>query len=51
MKSQANTEDENNGKLCDVNELPLQDAGIDKLISIFSPADFLCSAGLFYSKK
>jgi len=33
MKSRANTDDANNGKLCGAKELPLQDAGTDKLIS------------------
>jgi len=47
MKSQASTGDASNAKRCGANELPLQDAGTDKLIYFSNPADSEESAGFF----
>ncbi len=41
MKSRANTDDASNVKLCGVSGLPLQDAGIDKLILFLNPAGYM----------
>jgi len=48
MKSRANTGGASNGKLCDANELPLQDAGTDKKNFLKNPADYQQSAGFLF---
>jgi len=47
MRSRASTDDASNAKPCGANELPLQDAGTDKLISFSNPAGSEQSAGFF----